>query len=107
MLHFSHNHLLHSSQFGFRNNYSTTYALQYFTDKIATNFNNNANTLAIYLDLSKAFDSVNHDILIKKLSGLYKFNDNSCLFIKNYLSNREIYISFNNKISSKKNFMLV
>ena len=59
--------ILYSKQFGFRNSYSTSYALLSIVDKIKNAMDNRDYACGVFLDLSKAFDTVNHDILIKKL----------------------------------------
>jgi retron-type reverse transcriptase len=53
-------------QFGFRKNRSTEHAILELTDKISKAIDEGKYTLGIFLDLSKAFDTVNHEILIKK-----------------------------------------
>ena len=59
--------ILSEHQFGFRRNKSTEYAILELTDKISKAMDEGLYTLCIFLDLSKAFDTVNHEILIKKL----------------------------------------
>ena len=57
-------------QFGFRKNISTTDALVFTTEKIKKEIDNNHFVAAAFLDLSKAFDSISHEILLKKLEKL-------------------------------------
>ena len=59
--------VLSDSQFGFRKNMSTETALLNFTDSIYEGLNSKDNVGAIYMDLSKAFDVMNHKILEQKL----------------------------------------
>jgi hypothetical protein len=59
-----------NAQFGFRRGLSTSSAVLSFIDNIVRSFENNNHYKAIFLDLSKAFDTVSHDILIKKLGYL-------------------------------------
>ena len=59
--------LLTDNQFGFRKNHSTEYALALLYNKISSAIDNNEVTVGIYIDLSKPFDTVNHQILLDKL----------------------------------------
>ena len=59
--------ILSEHQFGFRKNRSTEHAILELTDKISKAIDEGKYTVGIFLDLSKAFDTVNHEILIKKL----------------------------------------
>ena len=59
--------ILSNSQFGFRKKRSTETALLNFVDLIHEGLENKENVGAIYMDLSKAFDVMNHDILEEKL----------------------------------------
>ena len=64
---FNENKLLYKSQYGFRSLHSTEFAAIEITDKIYQNLDNKKSPLAIYLDLSKAFDTIDHSIRIHKL----------------------------------------
>ena len=85
------NNILYKKQFGFQNNTSTEHAILDFTHSIFSNFDKNYFTLGIFMDLSKAFDTVDHDILISKLS-YYGIKGNLNKLIKDYLTNRKQYV---------------
>ena len=59
------------------------------------------NPITVFLDLSKAFDTLDHNILLHKLQ-FYGIAQNSYLWFKSYLSNRKQYVDFNNNISDTK-----
>ena len=63
----STNNILSNSQYGFRKNHCTGHALIDLQDTIVTAINKNNFVLGIFMDLSKAFDIVNHKILLYKL----------------------------------------
>ena len=62
------NEILYRYQFGFRKNHSTSQAVMEVVDSIYQHYDNREVTMGIYLDLQKAFDTVNHAILIEKLN---------------------------------------
>ena len=60
--------ILFKKQFGFRNNHSTIHALISLVDLIKKHLDNDYFVCGIFIDLQKAFDTVNHDILLAKLA---------------------------------------
>ena len=90
--------LLHDGQYGFRSNRSTYLALIDLTNKIIDGFEDNLYTMGIFLDLSKAFDTINHQILLDKLE-YYGFRGVPLDWFSSYLSNRSQCTIYNNYIS--------
>jgi len=95
---FNENNLFFDSQYGFRKQHSTELAALELINNIVTKMDLNEIPLNIYLDLSKAFDTLNHDILLDKLNH-YGVLDNSLLLLKSYLSDRQQYVEFGEVIS--------
>ena len=79
--------ILSETQFGFRTKHSTEHALLNFVDFATSELEQGNNVLGIYLDIKKAFDSVNYIILFKKLDK-YGIRGKPLELIKSYLSNR-------------------
>ena len=96
---FEKNKIIKSNQFGFRSGYSTELAVCKFYEDVLSNLNNNQDTCAILLDLSKAFDSVNRNILLHKLYN-YGIRGPTYKLLESYLSNRNQFIHVN---STKSN----
>ena len=87
--------LLHKNQFGFQINNSTLHAILQFPRDIAQNFDNDKFTPGVFIDLSKAFDTVNHQILLNKLKH-YGINGKTLAWLLSYLI--KIYIENTNNI---------
>ena len=87
------NNLLYPSQYGFRANHSTEQASIELIDRILNLMENNDVPFSIFIDLSKAFDTLNHEILLRKLS-FYGLDDVSLNLFQSYLSNRKQFVSF-------------
>lgn len=91
--------ILNDSQYGFRSGRSTIDALSEMCGKIYKALDSNENVLSVNLDLSKAFDIIDHDLLLKKLE-YYGIRGIALQWFKNYLNDRKMYVYFNN-INSK------
>ena len=65
------------------------------TDRIYKHLNNNQIPFAVFLDLSKAFDTLDHNILLAKLS-YYGIRGSANKLLQSYISNRRLYVQINN-----------
>ena len=94
------NRLLTSHQYGFRKGHSTIDAITELTINVINNLIDNKATLAAFIDFSKAFDKINHNILLHKMS-CYGIRGQALNLFKSYLSNREFFVWCNNASSDK------
>ena len=97
MAYLEENNLISNTQHGFRSKLSTETALLAVTEKIYENIDNNRISLLSLLDLSKAFDSVNHELLLEKMQAI----NVDRFWFENYLSNRTQSVKIDTHISSK------
>ena len=95
MDYFTSNELFSSQQYGFRPNRSTELAALELMDRNIDIMNQNFCPINIYIDLCKAFDCLDHAILLSKLK-YYGLNDNAIKLLKNYLSDRDQYVQLGN-----------
>ena len=93
------NNILTPNQFGFQPGKSTLHPIIHILNYIAEAFNQNKLVVACFLDLSKAFDLINHRILIEKLKKI-GLNDISIKWFSSYLSNRKMFSCVNGTLSS-------
>ena len=92
------NKILYRFESGFRKHFSTDLCLSYLNNKIATGFESDLHTGVILIDLQKAFNTINDEILINKMEllGFFKY---AILWFKSYLS----YVKF--KVNLNKFFL--
>ena len=95
------NNILYQHQYGFRKTYSTNLALLEAVDEIYSKLNDGFYGIGIYLDLQKAFDTVNHDILLKKLD-YYGIRGTPLNWFKSYLLDRKQFTKVNGVKSSSQ-----
>ena len=90
--------LISNSQYGFRPKHSTSDAITEFANHVCTAFENNEVGIGVFLDLSKAFDTIDHDILIYKLD-CYGVRGKALEWFKSYLANRRMRTEYNGQKS--------
>ena len=93
--------LLSDQQYGFRQNLSTDFALLELSDKIAEAIDRKKFMIGIFVDLSKAFDTLNHNILLQKLIS-YGIRGSVNDWFRSYLEDREQFVLLNDVSSNKR-----
>ena len=98
------NKVLYDYQSGFRKNDSKDTCRSFLNDRLKglKGFGDGLVTGMILIDLQKAFDTINHDILLKKLS-IIGFSDHSVKWFQSYLSNRKLTVNLENFFSEVSN----
>ena len=85
--------ILYDGQYGFRPKRSTIDAITDFVSDVLPSLDKRNTSLAVYLDLSKAFDTINHGILLRKLE-YYGIRGRALEWFKSYLDQRRQYVNF-------------
>ena len=101
MEHLTECNILFARQFGFRKRHSTSDAIITFLGDILQAFDNDSMVLSLFIDLKKAFDTVSHTVILKKLS-LYGIREHEYKWFHSYLSNRRQAVSLENNLSDVK-----
>ena len=87
--------IFYTSQYGFRHKHSTIHAVQEFVDHTLQAFENKNSTVGVFLDLSKAFDTIDHNILLSKLEW-YGVRGIALDWFRSYLNDRKQFVQYNN-----------
>ena len=95
------NNIFSKTQFGFRKNMGTEAALLNYIDHLQSKLNNSEHAISIFLDLSKAFDVIDHKILGTKLYH-YGFRGKFLEFILSFIKDRQYFVHINGKNSDTK-----
>ena len=85
------NKIIYYKQFGFQAGQSTNHAIVQLLDG---NFEENEYTLGVFIDLSKAFDTVDPNVILSKLE-IYSIKRNMLKWFESYLTNRKQYVQIN------------
>ena len=96
---FDDNNLFYKYQFGFRKGHSTSHAIITLVERVSKAVDTGKYVVGVFLYLKKAFDTVDHGILLKKLY-LYGIRRNIFSWFESQLTNRSQYVAYNN-IKSK------
>ena len=93
--------IINASQFGFRKGHSTIMPLLKFYDSVSNDIDNKKFSIGIFIDLKKAFDSLDHNILLSKLLH-YGFRGPCHAWISDYLSSRSQSVFIDGTLSSSR-----
>ena len=93
--------ILFQFQFGFRKGHSTAQAVSETADNLREAIDNNLYTCGVFIDFSKAFDTVNHEILLKKLES-YAIRGMPLKWFTSYLNNRQQYVAIGHTESPRQ-----
>ena len=103
--HFTSHDLYYNGQYGFREKQSTQLAALELIDRITHELDLGNTPINIYIDLSKAFDTLDHDILISKLQH-YGIKGAALQLLISYLSNRKQFVQYGDTLSQKTDILM-
>ena len=98
------NNILYKKQSGFQTGHSTEHTIIQLVGQINSKFEKDQYTLGVFIDLSKAFDTVDHKVLIAKLEN-YGIKGINLLWFKSYLENRKQFIQYDISSTSYKSII--
>ena len=105
----NNNNIFYSKQYGFRSNHSCEQAIQDLYGQLINSKEEGLNSISIFLDLSKAFDTLPHELLLKKLN-IYGIRGLVNNWFKSYLTNRKLYTKCktlsSNKLEKSKQYLI-
>ena len=90
---FQRNEVIHDNQFDFRKGHSTIHAIQTAVSSVVTSLNSSYQSMGIFIDFSKAFDTIKHSVLLDKLRHC-GIRGTALKLIRDYLTNRKQYVFY-------------
>ena len=96
--------LLWSKQFGFQKGHSTDHANVHLVDQMYESSENDNYTPGVFIDLSKAFDTVDHSIFLKELE-IYGVNTTNLAWFSSYLNGRKQHIKITEYTDTMKKYI--
>ena len=90
-----------NNQFGSRKYHSSYMALMVLLNEWITSLENGESIIGVFLDFSKAFDTVDHGVLLNKLDN-YGIRGNALLWFQSYLTDRKQYVTYNEATSTTR-----
>ena len=98
MSYINKNDILYKGQYGFRQKLSTSLAIIDLIEEITSQIDKRNVTIGVFIDLKKAFDTIDHEILLNKLE-IYGLRGVALNWLKSYLSDTKQFVNFNNSDS--------
>ena len=92
--------ILYKHQYGFRKKYSTKLSVINLVNSLLKSIDEGKNTVGIFIDFQKAFDTINHKILLSKLN-FYGIRGKALQWFESYLANRSQVLCYKETVSSK------
>ena len=102
---FSSHNLYNDSQYGFRKKHSTEHAALELVDRISQELDKGNTPLNICIDLSKAFDTLDHKFLLRNMNQ-YGHNGPALNIMKSYLTDRKQYVELKNVVSTQNRIII-
>ena len=99
------NNILHEYQFNFQKNHTTIHAIITLVERATKALDASNYVVGVFLDLKKAFDTIDHTILLRKLES-YGIKGNILNWFISYLSYRSQYVDYNSKHIQKENIYI-
>ena len=96
------NNTLSNSQYGFRNNSTTSHALIDLHEQLTKSIDNKLSTIGVFIDLKKAFDTIDHTLMLQKLNR-YGIRGIANAWLDSYLKEKLQYVFYNNENSDPMN----